>query len=151
MTHTPRALLTAALIALTCASAPFAAAAGNPEVTVEKSFGSGGFNWQKYGSMQYRYAVVDIDGMAAVCGAYATVGGHIAHKFNKAALKEMKLVLDGKTLRKSMLFFKSLPSDYLASNLEGTTANCRVTKTPYSSALKAAKLVARSGSYKISK
>lgn len=143
---------TALTFVLTSAALAFSApsfAAEKLTTTIDDSYKVDGFSWAENGDMMYVWTAIDVDGKLAVCGAFSSKGNSIGHKFNKAALREMKLVVDGTTVMRSMLFFKNVQNEGRETRHVGATANCRVTKQATPPKGTPIELVARKGNYKI--
>ena len=119
------------------------------EVTVDDSFQGGAFNWEKYGRMAFRWTVIDVKGKAAVCGAFASVGGTIAYRFNEAALNEMRVTVDGVRIAKGMAHFKSSPSEAIKADLVGRTARCKMTTAPAPTKGQKVEMDVRAGEYTV--
>ncbi len=127
------ALALAATLTLSLPTATQAASDASPK-TVDKDFATYTLDWTPNGESFIRWGVFDHDGYIAVCGAYTVSKGAKTLTATKKALLATEIKLNGTRILTSLSFFNDVPNEYLANELEGQTANCKVTDTPSSAA-----------------
>lgn len=115
---------------------------------VEDNWAWSSFRWTSLDQMMVRYSFYEKEGSVGVCLAYASRGGR-AFRFNKAALKEAKLTLNGEAILRDLRFAASHSSRAFPSALVGYEANCLLTKTKAPANGGKVRLEWRSGKYRL--
>lgn len=135
------------LFALACViSTPSFAETTTKQIT--ERWGKTGFTWQNRGKMLMRFAVFDEGGTIQVCMAYSSAGG-LTSKFNRAALEDAKVQVNGTTVLRNLNKAKAYSSRYFQSELVGQPANCVMTKASTPSGSWTSRVNWRSGRYKV--
>ena len=112
-----------------------------------------GLTWNKGSSFMVRYAPFKVDGQIAICAIYIGKGSSQARQFHRAALKDAKVTLGGKTILRNMRFANTVASQFFEAGGVGQSSACRKTSAPWTSNEQAyqVKLEFRSGRYSVEK
>ena len=93
--------------------------------TVTEDFAGGPINWERTGRLYLRFAVLNSEGTAFLCGAWASSGGPKFTRLNREVLENMRPMVNSRALLQNVSFFNQVSNAHASTNLVGTQATCR--------------------------
>ncbi|KJZ18302.1 hypothetical protein [Loktanella sp. S4079] len=130
------------------ATAAEATVVDTPVVTA--NFGRGGGNWEGFGNILYRYAVIEQNNEVYICGAYTGRGSTNIRKLSREVMRQATATSNGQTIMRNMRFFSEVSNSHLSTSLVGVETNCRSTgKSVDEVPLNSIRVETRGGRYRV--